>query len=929
MDTKSTSFNGRLIVKIIAVILAFATVFFSAKSTVDDFLYVMNQNTIDDDYYFEGIFATEEEDIYNSDTFGRYMREYLLDLNNYVSRYGDGSKESYEKISKENEEKYVIYKNRLIENLYYYICQKESYRDTEFCLVDENIITLNLIEKRDTSQKDSIDLMDIDVISELIGLCRWENDKLSVSDFEENSAKAKKQNADLLITIPEIALEYYYDRDRTVLKAGTYALKVNEKLLRKYLQEEGFIGFYGTFEEYKTAIQEDAFNTGYKNINYIVTKEDGTVITNVENIPDEKDIAKNEFYLTGSDGRYTSNKGAVYYIDGSLFGVNGDYYISVERIPTQVIESQSVVHTTLPEATEPTTYEITVPTAYSYTPVAENFDLAVYFNDDAVFQGESLKQMKTNILEAGSFARKAILNVVIGLAVYLVALLLLMILSGRRSRDDDTVYLLPTDKIFIEFKLVISAALIWLAGCLGIVIIDEYPYMNYNFAKFCIVCLPVLVTFAFGILMEFIISITKKVKAKKFLNSFFVVWFIKVLCGNSFKVLKKIFVFLGKILKKLWSITGKFIKGFFALIALPVRKLKEALDSEKLYYAKNVEQTVKIKTAILIAANLPFAFLCFCAMFFFEGIDDFGELFLLGITGLPAMALDVLALIRGLSFVGGVSRIADVIKEYRKGNLDTPINRAGLPPYLIETGESLESLGEGIKIAVAEAVKQETTKTELITNISHDLKTPLTSIINYVDLLKKCDIQDETAVSYLEVLGEKSDRLKTLITDLVEASKAATGNIDVNFVNISLREILTQLVGEFSDAFSENNLDVILSVPDSDIIVSADNRLLYRVFENLAINIKKYSMPSTRVYISAEKKDGKGVVVFKNISNAPLNISPEELKQRFVRGDTSRATDGNGLGLSIAENLCTVQGGTLDIDIMGDLFIAKVELNCN
>ncbi len=929
MDTKSTSFNGRLIVKIIAVILALTAVFFSAKITIDDMLYISNQDIVDDDYYFEGIFATEEDDIYQSETFDWCMRNYLYNLNRYISLYGDGTKESYEKLSKENEEKYEKYKNTLIENLYYYICQQENYRDTEFCLIDENIITLTLIEKSDTSQKDSVDLMDIDAISELISLCRWENDNLSVSDFEENSVKAKKYNADLVITIPKITLAYYYDENSTVLKAGTYALKVNENILREKLQDGGLLGFTGTYEEYKTAAKEDIFNTGYKNINYIVAKDDGTVITNVKNYPEQKPhITKNEFYLTGSDGRYVSNKGAVYYEEESHYSDYNDYYIRIDHRPTQVTESQVVVHTTMPEMSEPTTYEVTTPAAYGVTPTADDFELVVYFNDSAVFQGESLTLMKTNLLEAGTFTRTAIINVASGLGIYLSALVLLMILSGRRSREDDTVYLLPTDKIFIEFKLLIGGGLIFLAGLLAIWIIDEYPYMNYSFARFCLSCLPALVALAFGILMEFIVSVTKTVKAKRFLKSFFVVWFIKVVCGNSFKVLKKLWVVIVKILKKLWSVMGKFIKGFFAFILIPVKKLKEALNSEKLYYAKNVEQTVKIKTAILIAANVPFAFLCFCSMFFFEGIDDFGELFLLGICAIPALACDALALIRGLSFVGGVSRISDVIKEYRKGNLDAPINRAGLPSYLIETGENLESLSEGIKLAVNEAVKQETTKTELITNISHDLKTPLTSIINYVDLLKKCDIKDETAVSYLEVLGEKSDRLKTLITDLVEASKAATGNIDVTLVNISLKEILTQLIGEFSDAFSENNLDVILSVPDSDIIVSADNKLLYRVLENLATNVKKYSMPSTRVYISAEKKDGKGVVVFKNISNAPLNISPEELKQRFVRGDTSRATDGNGLGLSIAENLCTVQGGTLDIDIMGDLFIAKVELNC-
>ena len=317
---------------------------------------------------------------------------------------------------------------------------------------------------------------------------------------------------------------------------------------------------------------------------------------------------------------------------------------------------------------------------------------------------------------------------------------------------------------------------------------------------------------------------------------------------------------------------------------------------------------------------------CLLLLQWWGGVDHFAELLMLFVFAAPALLVDVYSLMKGLQFVGGVDRLLEVLNAYRKGNLDTYINRAALPDYLIPAAEDLEELGDGIRLAVEEAVRQETTKTELITNISHDLKTPLTSIINYVELLKHCDIQNETALSYLEVLGEKSDRLKYLISDLVEASKAATGNIEVNIVDVSLREIIVQITGEHSDNFDKKQLSIVCDIPEDDIVVRADSKLLYRVLENLTGNINKYAMPCTRVYISAQEHEGKGIITFKNISSAPLNITPEELKQRFVRGDASRTTEGNGLGLSIAENLCLIQNGKLDIEIVGDLFIAKVEL---
>ena len=589
-------------------------------------------------------------------------------------------------------------------------------------------------------------------------------------------------------------------------------------------------------------------------------------------------------------------------------------------VPTQVTTTLLNDKSDKVEVTEPTTKRDkleTTTTMYSSSKKKiriadlENNSFCIFFDKNATFNGLSVHEMYDEFAFANTYIFNLLLYFGIALVGFALAALILVVLCGRKRKGDTEVTFPFSDRMFFEFKTILNIGLSYGALLAGVTFTDTLYQKGLDRFAYSVSAVAMV---AIGLLlMDYILYIARHLKAQKFVKSLFVVWFVKVLCVKGIKVLKKI-----------WAAAGKV----FGIVLLPVRKLKEALNSEKLFYAKSVEQTVKIKTAILLAVNVPIVLLCFLYMCVFDGVDDWGDVVIIALLAIPTLACDVLALIRGLSFVGGVSRIAEVIGEYRKGNLDTPINRAGLPSYLVPVGENLEGLGEGIKLAVDEAVKQEATKTELITNISHDLKTPLTSIINYVDLLKKCDIKDETAVSYLEVLGEKSDRLKVLITDLVEASKAATGNVDVNMTNISLREILTQLVGEFSDAFEKCKLDVILSVPDSDIIVTADNKLLYRVLENLAVNIEKYSMNGTRVYISAERQDTRGVIIFKNISKAPLNITPDELKQRFVRGDASRTTDGNGLGLSIAENLCIVQGGSLDIDIVGDLFIAKVELNC-
>lgn len=280
------------------------------------------------------------------------------------------------------------------------------------------------------------------------------------------------------------------------------------------------------------------------------------------------------------------------------------------------------------------------------------------------------------------------------------------------------------------------------------------------------------------------------------------------------------------------------------------------------------------------------------------------------IVELPALILICISL---LALHNGAKNIS-------KGNISYRIKNPLLKGALRKHAEYLNNINDAVNSAVEERMRSESLKTELITNVSHDLKTPLTSIVNYVDLLKKEKIDSPAAIEYINVIDRQSQRLKKLTIDIVEASKAATGNIEVQFEKLKLNVILLQTNGEYVERLSEKQLSLIQEIPENDISITADGTLLWRIIDNLMNNICKYSMPGTRVYLSLYTDGDNACISFRNISKAPLNIPADNLTERFVRGDASRNTEGSGLGLSIANSLTEIMNGKLSILTDGDLF---------
>ncbi len=472
-------------------------------------------------------------------------------------------------------------------------------------------------------------------------------------------------------------------------------------------------------------------------------------------------------------------------------------------------------------------------------------------------------------------------------------------ISGKQK--DGSIKLTKTDRIPFVIYLAFTVALIGASGCgvgyMAYIDFIEPKEIYEQFEALQWLFTPSLIRNAIGIgfalislfLLSFVLYIVRNVKAGTFTNRFILIFLIrKIGCG----------------IRK--------IKG-------AIRKAKEKAKlkaAEKELTPDQIKRKIKRQTIIPVAV--------------FMGMN----LFLYIVSFTPAVPVAVIALIifnclavvYAILYLSDILRLMKIAEEIRNGNYRQKINPKTFVTPLKKFAIDLEACRDGIENAINEAIKGEHLKTELITNVSHDLKTPLTSIINYVSLLKMDNATEEDKAKYIDILDEKSKKLKRLIEDLTEASKANSGNIKMNVAQVNLNEMALQAVGENSDVLENAGLDVILTEKDKEIIVSADSQRTFRIIDNLFSNAKKYSLAGTRVYVDVYKETGYGVFEIKNISREKLNIDPDELTERFVRGDNSRTTDGSGLGLSIARSFAELQNGAFNIEIDGDMFKAIVKL---
>lgn len=349
---------------------------------------------------------------------------------------------------------------------------------------------------------------------------------------------------------------------------------------------------------------------------------------------------------------------------------------------------------------------------------------------------------------------------------------------------------------------------------------------------------------------------------------------------------------------------------------------RSSLEINEYFSRETASRSSAYSYILFVGLNISFA----CAavyLFFYLESAVCQLLFALIILGWAAF--DFLCFRFTISKALQEDKINQAIANIASGDISYCVNLEEFSGKQKITADHINHIGENLDAALQEKVRSERFKADLITNVSHDLKTPLTSIINYVDLIKRERIQDEKIQGYLEVLEQKSQRLKTLTEDLVEASKASSGNLKLEISDIDFVELIHQTNGEFEEKFSTRSLYLISHLPEQPILIEADGRRLWRVLENLYNNAFKYAMMNSRVYVDIRQEGDWASFTIKNISEHPLNISSNELTERFVRGDVSRSTEGSGLGLSIAQSLTQLQNGTFEIIIDGDLFKVQVK----
>ncbi len=519
--------------------------------------------------------------------------------------------------------------------------------------------------------------------------------------------------------------------------------------------------------------------------------------------------------------------------------------------------------------------------SYDCESVFKDFDeAAFYVNSSIIVNGDDeISNLYHEYQSLPTDFDFTVMTAVVSLVLLIVCVALILVCSGH-IKGADGCTTVAIDKLPADIHLALSAGAI--AGLFYLFIVTYSYWETYD--KLFTTLVSSYFCVAFVLLVEFVTSVVRIKKAK----------------GKIFR---------NCILVKLIMLIFKGITKFVKLCVKGVRKAFFA------YKMKHLSKKFILFAVLWVLINV--------AGMFFAAVGAFNDGVITVISSLLLLIFDGATIFFVAKYLNTLDKIIVAATEHTSANL----YGERLPQSLTTLNESLKITKEEMDEAVAKAVKNERTKAELITNVSHDLKTPLTSVISYVDLLKKCNIEDEDALKYIDVLSDKSLNLKNLIENLIEASKASTGNIKINKVYLNLKELAAQATGEFQSDFEARDLELRFAENCEDVRVFVDGPHTYRVFENLLSNAKKYSAKGTRVYASIRREGKFGVFELKNISKDPLDISPDELTERFVRGDASRGSEeGNGLGLSIAKQLCTLQGGELKLTIDGDLFKATVYL---
>ncbi len=681
---------------------------------------------------------------------------------------------------------------------------------------------------------------------------------------------------------------YFESEEFTAYYISNLRREINDLIHREgYSTQEGDFRVY--YAGGAKGIKNYKFLVIYKPRNKIYTNVDYTVFGDltldamryyIENkegekvkIIDGKVVeGMNSLKLNWEDLKTTFD-GSYYYTEGLYYDNAKDYEDAVKQKAYEELESKlkevekNGLTMSISEAAEIITdseYNTKNETVYVDYSIE---DFEIYTTYEKAFELSSYDEYVVSILKILQNYENAIYVSVPICGILSIIIIAYLVMAIGYRKDKKGIDFNDIDRIPFEIVLIIVGIACLLIG----LVTDNFYYSSANYYK---LFMSEIITAYFVVYILCAIVLTtliKRIKAKTFIKN---------------------------------TITYKTLR----LIGKTIKRIKKGIDTA----TENIKLTWKILLEIFI-----YILVMICVFGIFEDSTDFAIFLNVCIT--------IYAIYKIIKRANCFKKIEEQLRKIYEGDNKERLDEECFTKEFTASVRYINDISNGFENAVEEGIKSERLKTELITNVSHDIKTPLTSIINYVDLLKRENIENEKVAEYIEILEAKSLRLKRLTEDLVEASKASSGNVKLNLERLNLGELINQTTGEFQDKFKTRNLELVVTLPEEDIYIEADSRYLYRIIENIFSNVSKYALINSRVYIDMIKKDDKVTIEVKNVSEAKLNISEEELMQRFVRGDKSRFTEGSGLGLSISKSLAELQKGKFEIHIDGDLFKVEIE----